>query len=82
LSLSTQKISVTNNLKSLKSDNMLYGRFEKDFTAACIKLGVLSDKDSDINSNSLDLWINFDQMSNLYLELGLISQNITKKEQN
>lgn len=69
-------------MTSLNSDKMLYGRFEKEFTAACINVGLISLLDSNINSNSLDLSINFRQMSDLYMELGLINRNITKKEQN
>jgi len=34
-----------------------------------------------MNSNALDLWINFNQMTDLFIELGFFNQNIIKNEQ-
>ena len=64
----------------MKSDKVLYIRFEKDFTAACIKFGIFNYLESNINSNALDLWINFSQMTDLFIELGFFNRNIAKNE--
>jgi len=58
----------------------LYERFEKDFTAALVKLDILKKSEININSNSKDILIDFNQMKNLYLEMGFVNQNITNLE--
>ncbi len=58
----------------------MYERFEKDFTAALVKLDILKKSEININSNSKDILIDFNQMKNLYLEMGFINQNITNLE--
>ena len=58
----------------------MYERFEKDFTAALVKLDILKKSEININSNSKDILIDFNQMKNLYLEMGFVNQNITNLE--
>ena len=59
MSISNQKLEV-GNLVSLNSDKVLYERFEKDFTTACIKIRIIDESETNtrINSNSFDLHIN------------------------